>query len=147
MSSKTIAVLLAAIAVSGCGTPQVALEKLPPPDAANAGDVVLARPRHFIADDIVYVVNVDNKDVAQLGDRQHQRFKLPAGNHRIAIRCFGMISGWQETAITHRVVAGRTAYLAVAPKQGCASVDTVPESEGMKLLSNTAPRPDWHDGL
>ncbi len=46
-----------------------------------------------------------------------------------------------ETAITHRVVAGQTAYLAVAPRFACASVDPVPESEARKLLSRTIFRP------
>jgi hypothetical protein len=137
---------LAAIAITGCGSEPVALEKLPPVDPAEAGEVVLVRPGAFIAGDIVYVVNVDKKDIAELGARQHERFKLTAGDHRIAIRCFGALSGWDETAITHRIVAGQTAYLAVAPKHGCASIAPVPESEGRKLLSNTAPRPGWQDG-
>jgi hypothetical protein len=132
---------LASIAISGCGAVSVALEKLPPADPANAGEVVVVRPTAFIGEEIVYVVNVDQKDIAELGAKQHQRFKLPAGDHRIAIRCFGALSGWSETAVTHRVVAGQTAYLAVAPKQACASVDPVPESEGRKLLSNTASGP------
>jgi hypothetical protein len=143
---KTLLCALAAIVVSGCGTPQLALEQLPPTDPSNAGEVVLVRPRAFIGEDIVFVVNVDKKDVAQLGDRQHQRLKLPAGEHRIAIRCFGVLSGWEESAITHPVVAGQAAYLAVAPKHSCASVAPVPESEGSKLLSNTVPRPGWQDG-
>jgi hypothetical protein len=141
MGSKPIVVLLSLIAMAGCGSEPLAFEKLPAVDAADAGEVVLARPKAFIAEDIVYVVNVDKKDVAELAERQHQRFKLPAGEHRIAIRCFGALSGWEESAITHRVVAGQTAYLAVAPKHGCASVAPVPELEGRKLLSNTASRP------
>ena len=132
---------LAAIAISGCGTEPVALEKLPPADPASAGEVVLVRPSAFIGEEIVYVVNVDNKDVAQLRARRHRRFNLAAGEHRIALRCYGALSGWSETAITHRVVTGQTAYLAVAPKQACASIDAVPEREGRKLLSNTVPGP------
>ena len=143
---QTLLCALAAIAISGCGSEPVALEKLPAADPANAGEVVLVRPSAFIGEDIVYAVNVDKADIAELGARQHQRFKLSAGEHRIAIRCFGALSGWDETAITHRVVAGQTAYLAVAPKHGCASVAAVPESEGRKLLSNTAARPIWRDG-
>jgi len=137
---------LAAIAISGCGSEPLALEKLPAADPANAGEVVLVRPSAFIGEDIVYVVNVDKKDVAELAERQHQRFKLSAGEHRIAIRCFGALSGWEESAITHRVVAGQTAYLAVAPKHGCASLAPVPEREGAKLLANTAPKPVWIGG-
>jgi hypothetical protein len=140
---RTLFSVLAAIAVSGCAEP-VALEKLPPADPASAGEVVIVRTTAFIGDDVVYVINVDKKDVAELGAAQYQRFMLPAGEHRIAIRCPGALSGWSETAITHGVVTGRTAYLAVAPKHACASVDPVPESEAKKLLANTAPRPGWH---
>src|SRR5712664_969894 len=137
---------VAAIAISGCGSEPVALDQLPVAVPANAVEVVLVRPSAFIGEDIVYAVNVDKADIAELGARQHQRFKLSAGEHRIAIRCFGALSGWDETAITHRVVAGQTAYLAVAPKHGCASVAAVPESEGRKLLYSTAARPIWRDG-
>jgi hypothetical protein len=133
---------LAAAAITGCAEP-VALEKLPPADPASAGELVVVRPSAFIGEDTVFVVNVDKKDIAELGSRQYHRFNLPAGEHRIAIRCFGALSGWSETAIAHGVAAGQTAYLAVAPKHGCASVDPVPESEARKLLANTAPRPGW----
>lgn len=139
---RTLFYTLAAIIVSGCAEP-VTLEKLPPADPASAGEVVIVRPSAFIGEDTVYVVNVDKKDVAELGSRQHQRLMLPAGEHRIAIRCFGALSGWTETAITQGVVTGKTAYLAVAPKHGCASVDPVPENEAKKLLANTGPRPGW----
>lgn len=139
---RTLFSALAAIAVSGCAEP-ITLEKLPPADPASAGEVVIVRPSAFIGDDVVYVVNVDKKDVAELRDRQSQRLTLSAGEHRIAIRCFGALSGWSETAITQGVVTGKTAYLAVAPKHGCASVDPVPESEAKKLLANTGPRPGW----
>lgn len=139
---RTLFSVLVAIAVSSCAEP-VALEKLPPADPASAGEVVLVRPSAFIGDDVVYVVNVDKKDVAELGSRQYQRLMLPAGEHRIAIRCPGALSGWSETAITQGVVTGKTAYLAVAPKHACASVDAVAESEAKKLLANTGRRPGW----
>ena len=139
---RNVLCALAAIAIFGCAE-QVVLEKLPPVNPANAGEVVVVRPSAFIGEDVVFVVNVDQKDVAELGARQYQRLQLPAGDHRIGVRCFGALSGWSEAAITHRVVAGQTAYLAVAPKHGCASVDPVPESEGSKLLLNTGSRPGW----
>ena len=138
--------VLAAIAISGCGSEPVALGTLPPADPAIAGQVVVVRPSAFIGEDMVYLINVDKTDIAELRSRQHQRFTLPAGDHRVAIRCFGTFSGWQETAITHRVMAGQTTYLAVGPKHGCASVDAVTESQGKKLLSNTVPRPGSPDG-
>src|SRR5690349_4312932 len=121
---RTLFSILAAIAVSGCAEP-IALEKLPPADPASAGEVVLIRQSSFIGDDSVYLVNVDKKDVAELGARQSQRLTLSAGEHRIAVRCFSSLSGWSETAITQGVVTGKTAYLAVAPKHACASIDAV----------------------
>jgi hypothetical protein len=81
---------LATIAISGCGSEPVALEKLPAADSADAGEVVVIRPSAFIGEDVVYIVSVDKKDIARLGSRQHQRFNLPAGDHRIAIRVFGL---------------------------------------------------------
>jgi len=138
-----LACALAAIAIASCGAPPVKLEKLPPPaDAASAGEVVVIRPGAFIGEDISYFLNVDRQDVFELESRQHTRFKLPAGEHRIAVRCFVWYSGsWTEAVITQSVVAGQTAYLAVEPKHNCASLDPVPESEGRKLLSRTHFKP------
>lgn len=138
----TLFSVLAAIALASCAE-TITFEKLPPADPASAGEVVLIRPSAFIGDDVVYVVNVDKKDVAELGSRQHQRLMLPAGEHRIAIRCPGALSGWSETATTQGVATGKTAYLAVAPKHACASVDAIAESEAKKLLANTSPRAGW----
>jgi hypothetical protein len=136
----------AAILISGCGTPPVAFETLPATDPASAGEVVVVRPNTFIGEDLTYVVNIDTKDIAEVGSREHLRFKLPAGEHRIAIRCYGAFTGWAETTLAHRVVAGQTAYLAVAPKHNCASIAQVPEREGMKMVSNTAATPrGWRD--
>lgn len=142
LAVAAIAPLGIALVLSGCAEP-VALEKLPPADPANAGELVVVRPSAFIGEDTVFIINVDKKDIAELNSRQYHRFQLPAGEHRIAIRCFGALSGWTETAITQGVVAGQTAYLAVAPRHGCASVGQVPESEARKLLANTSPREGW----
>src|SRR4051812_15202537 len=140
---RTLFFALAAITVTGCVAP-VTLDKLPPADPASAGEVVIVRPTAFIGDDVVYVINVDKRNVAELGAGQYRRFMLPAGEHRITIRCPSVISDWSETAIAHGVVTGQTAYLAVAPKHACASINPVPESEAKKLLANAAPRPGWH---
>jgi hypothetical protein len=139
-------VFAVAILVSGCGAPPLTLEKLPDADPATAGDVVLVRPKAFIGEGLAYVINIDTKDIAELNDGEHLRFKLPAGDHRIAIRCYAAFTGWAETTVDHRVVAGQSAYLAVAPKHNCATIAAVPEREGMKLLSNTSATPrTWRD--
>jgi hypothetical protein len=99
-------VFAVAILVSGCGAPPLTLEKLPDADPATAGDVVLVRPKAFIGEGLAYVINIDTKDIAELNDGEHLRFKLPAGDHRIAIRCYAAFTGWAETTVDHRVVAG-----------------------------------------
>ncbi len=130
---------LAAIAISGCATePVTPAGKLPPiTNPAEAGEVVLIRPRAFIADETSFYINVNQDDIAPIRSGQHTRLKLPAGEHRVAIRCYSSLSGWRETAITQRVAAGQAAYLAIAPHKDCVSVEPVSESEGRKLLSRT----------
>jgi hypothetical protein len=134
---------LAAIAIAGCAPESVtSAGKLPPiADPADAGEVVLIRPRAFVAEDTSYYINVNAEDVAPIHSGQHSRFKLPAGEHRIAIRCFNSLSGWKETSITQRVVAGQAAYVAIAPDSECVSVKPVTEAEGKRLLSRTTFRP------
>jgi hypothetical protein len=136
---RNLVCTLAAIAISGCAAePVTPAEKLPPiTDPAEAGEVVLIRPRAFIADETSFYINVNQDDIALIRSGQHTRLKLPAGEHRVAIRCYSSLSGWQETALTQRVVAGQAAYLAIAPSRDCVNVEPVSESEGRKLLSRT----------
>jgi hypothetical protein len=136
---RNLVCALAAIAIWGCAPDSVTpAGKLPPiTNPAEAGEVVLIRPRAFIADDTSFYINVNQDDIAAIRSGQHTRLKLPTGEHRVAIRCYSALSGWQETAITQRVVAGQAAYLAIAPDKDCVSVEPVSESEGGKLLSRT----------
>jgi hypothetical protein len=108
---RNLVCALAAIAISGCAPDSVTLAgKLPPiTDPAEAGDVVLIRPRASIADDSSFYINVNQDEIAPIRAGQHTRLKLPAGEHRVAVRCYSPLSGWQETAITQRVVAGQAA--------------------------------------
>lgn len=133
----------AGVALAGCAPPQLAMSKLPPvADAAQAGEVVVIRPRAFIAEEHGFYLNVNQENIVRINSREHTRLRLPAGEHRIAIRCtHAFKEGWSETAITQRVVAGQTTYLAVTSKFDCASLDVVSESDGKKLLSSTSLRP------
>lgn len=134
---------LAAMAISGCGSEPVALGNLPPvADAANAGEVAVVRARGFIGEGFDYYININQINVFALGAGEHTRFRLPAGEHRVAIRCYSAwTAGWNEAAVTVRIAAGQTTYLAVAPKFECATVDPVPEREGKKLVSTTTFKP------
>jgi len=136
---RNLVCALAAIAIWGCAADSVTpAGKLPPiTNPAEAGEVVLIRPRAFIADETSFYINVNQDDIAPIRSGQHTRLTLPAGEHRVAIRCYSSLSGWQETAISQRVVAGQAAYLAIAPRKDCVSVEPVSESEGRKLLART----------
>src|SRR5258708_9389844 len=85
---------LGAIAIFGCGAEPVALEKLPPTDPANAGEVLVIRPRAFIGEDMGYLVNAGNTDIAELRSRAHHRLTLAARDHRRAAPRCSSPSGW-----------------------------------------------------
>ena len=128
--------------LAGCGAPELFIGKLPAVDAAGSGEVVVVRPTAFIADDYPFYLNVNQENIWVIHPRMHTRFRLPAGEHRIAVRCTSAYSSEiRETAATQRVVAGQTLYLAVAAKGNCASIEAVSEPEGRKLVSNTTFRP------
>jgi hypothetical protein len=136
---RNLVCALAAIATSACAPDSVTpAGKLPPiAISAEAGEVVLIRPRAFIAEETSFYVNVNHDDIAPIRSAQHTRLKLPAGEQRVAIRCYSSLSGWQETALTQRVVAGQAAYLVIAPRKDCVSLEPVSASEARKLLSRT----------
>src|SRR3989442_1173081 len=97
---RNLVCALAAIAISRCAPDSVRpAGKLPPiTNPAEAGDVVLIRPRAFIADETSFYINVNQDDIAP-------------------------IRSGQQTEITQRVVAGQTAYLTIAPNKDCVSVE------------------------
>jgi hypothetical protein len=136
-------IVLACLALSACAPGEIAMGKLPPvANAADAGEVVVIRQRAFINEEFPYYVNVDQENVLAIAAGQHARLQLPAGEHRIAIRCYGsLIESWKETVVTERVVAGQTRYLALKPKGDCVSLDPLPEAEARRLLPNTRFRP------
>jgi len=134
--------VLAAAALSACGAPEPRIGKLALVDAAGSGEVVVARPSAFIAEEFPFYVAVNDENVAALHARQHIRFRLAAGEQRIAIRCPNMLqSDLNERVTTQRVVAGQTLYLSVTPQGNCASIEPVSEPQGRKLVSSTLFRP------
>jgi hypothetical protein len=141
MKSK-LALITAALTLQGCALEPPAFGKLPPvAEGVETGEIALIRPRAFVGEEHDYYVNINNVDLAPLSSGQHARFKLPAGEHRIAIRCPALLSSnWNETAVVQRVAAGQTTYAAVAPKASCVSIATLSEGEAKKLLSKTNPR-------
>ena len=124
--------------LAACAAQELSIGKLPAVDPASSGEVVVVRPSAFIADDFTFYVNVNEENIAGLRSRVHTRFRLPAGEHRIAVRCTsGYTSQVQENATIQRVVAGETLYLAMEPKGNCAVIEAVSEREGRRLVANT----------
>jgi hypothetical protein len=134
--------LFALSSLAGCAAPELPIDKLPAVEAAGSGEVIVVRPSAFIADDFPFYLNVNHENILALGARQHARFRLPAGEQRIAIRCVSVVTGeTSEKATNQRVVAGQTLYLSVAAAGSCASLKAVSEQEGRRLVSNTTFRP------
>ena len=130
--------LVAILLLAACAAPELKIGKLPAVDPASSGEVVVVRPSAFIAEDFTFYVNVNEENIAGLRNRMHTRFRLPAGDHRIAVRCTsGYTSDVFENATIERVVAGQTIYLAIEPKGKCATIEAVSEREGRRLVANT----------
>jgi len=130
--------LFAILLLAACAAPELKIGKLPAVDPASSGEVVVVRPSAFIAEDFTFYVNVNEENIAGLRNRMHTRFRLPAGDHRIAVRCTsGYTSEVFENATIERVAAGQTLYLAIEPKGKCATIEAVSEREGRRLVANT----------
>ena len=142
--TRTFALMaLAAGITAGCGSNPVVTGKLPAVSGADFGEVVIIRTRAFIGEEDNHYINVNQENVLALESGEHARLKLASGEHRVAIRCYGdlLSTGTNETVITHRVVAGQTAYFAVKPRFSCASIDSLTQAEATKLLSATSLKP------
>lgn len=131
--------LLLALSLAGCGTSSGRIGELPAvTDATSAGKVVTVRVSSFVGAANGYTVSLDGKDLYGIGSGEHAEFLVPAGEHFIAVKCFGgWTPTWKEDSLKFRASPSETSYFAISPNLKCADIKAVAEADALKLLQGS----------
>lgn len=131
--------LLLALFLAGCGTSSGRIGELPAvTDATSAGKVVTVRVSSFVGAANGYTVSLDGKDLYGIGSGEHAEFLVPAGEHFIAVKCFGgWTPTWKEDSLKFHASPSETSYFAISPNLKCADIKAVAEADALKLLQGS----------
>jgi hypothetical protein len=85
-----------------------------------------------------FTIALDGNDLFRIGSGEHAEFPVPAGSHRIAVKCFG---GWtptmKEDTESFAAAAGETRYFRVAPSATCADIEAIGEGTAKRELGSS----------
>jgi hypothetical protein len=135
-----IKTLLAALAVgilSGCAS-SGRIGELPTIAAdAPSSQLVLIRVSSIIGATNSYYVALDGKDIFSIRSGEYTRFRIPAGEHFIAVKCFGGWSpAWKEISKGFVAVADQTSYFEISPNMTCAEIRQITTDAGKAEVKN-----------
>ncbi len=100
-----VSLVCACLVLIGCETTQSGAASAPPPP--NSGRLVVDRVANF-GSNLVLVLSIDGKDVANLTEGRNYSGYLPAGQHHITARVDPNMTGAQPARKTLNVKAGQT---------------------------------------
>lgn len=101
--------------------------------------MVVIRTSNLIGAANPFTIALDGNDLFRIGSGEHATFPVPAGQHRIAVKCFG---GWtptmKEDARSFTAAAGAASFFRVGPSMNCAAIEAISEATAKKELSGSA---------
>lgn len=106
---------------------------------APSSQLVLIRVSNFVGGANSYFVALDGKDVFSIRSGQYTTFRIPTGEHFVAVKCFGGWSPtWKEDSKRFVAMQDKTNYFVINPNLSCAEINSVPEEDGRKKMAEGA---------
>lgn len=136
---KTLVASILVLGLVGCGTTSGRIGELPAvASGASAGKVVTVRVSSIVGAANGYTVSLDGNDLYGIGSGEHAEFLVPAGEHFIAVKCFGgWTPTWKEDSLKFDAKPSETAYFAISPNLKCADIKAIAEADAKKLLQGS----------
>lgn len=107
-------------------------------DSTASSTLVLIRATNIVGMANSNYVALDGIDVFSIRSGDNTHFAIPAGQHTIAVKCFGgWTPTWKEDSKEFIAERNRPSYFAISPSMSCAQIERVSEAEGKALLTNT----------
>ena len=122
-------------------------------EGATSSQLVLIRVSSFVGATNSYYVALDGRDIFSLRSGQYTEFRIPTGEHFVAVKCFGGWSpSWKKESKRFVAAQDQTNYFEMSPNLSCADIDPVTAEEAKKMMtgstfispetvSNKQPRP------
>jgi TonB family protein len=135
---RTIACIAGALILTGCASAGHIGELPAIADGMPSSTLVLVRPSNLIGMANSLYIALDGNDVFSIRSGDNTHFAIPAGQHTIAVKCFGGWSPtWKEDSKGFSAEPDRASYFSVSPSMTCAKIEQVSEVEGKALVANT----------
>lgn len=136
---KTILVGFVVLGLVGCGTTSGRIGELPAvANASSAGKVVTVRVSSIVGAANGYTVALDGKDLYGIGSGEHAEFLVPAGEHFIAVKCFGgWTPTWKEDSLKFVANPAEVSYFVISPNLKCADIKAIAEPDAKKQLQGS----------
>ena len=133
---RTFVAVSFVFALVGCGTTSGRIGELPAvTNATSAGKVVTIRISSIVGAANGYTVALDGQDLYGIGSGEHAEFLVPAGEHYIAVKCFGgWTPTWKEDSTKFLANPSETSYFVISPSLKCADIKPIAEAETKGLL-------------
>lgn len=140
MKTSTLAFscLVLAVPLAGCGTASGRLGDLPPiTNQASASTITVVRVSSIVGAANGYRVALDGQDIFGIGSGEHAEFRVPAGEHYIAAKCFGgMTPTWKEDSLKFAAAPGARNYFLITPSGSCAEIKASNEADTKRHLES-----------
>jgi hypothetical protein len=129
----------AALCLTSCASGQIGT--LPTVTPTTEATVHVFRQSNLMGMLNTFRIAFDKKNLFNIGNGTFVTFPVPAGQHDIAVKCFGgMLPVVQTEDLQQNFAAGQEYYFAVAPDViTCASIQLYPNDEGPSMMAGLTP--------
>jgi len=136
---KMITIVLVFLVLGGCSTMSGRVGDMPTvTDEKSASKIVVIRISSIVGGANSYVVALDGKDLLKIRSGQHADFKINAGEHFIAVKCFGgWWPSWKEDSVKFVAKSNQSVYFEVSPDFSCAEIVKIAKTKADKRLSSS----------
>ena len=135
---QLLLVLCLAVGISGCASSGRIGEIPAVPLGQPAGKLVVIRVSSFVGVTNCYYIALDGKDIFAIRSGQYTEIPVGAGEHNIAVKCFGgWTPTWKEDSIKFVVSSGNESFFVVSPNMTCAQIIPSEADEAKKLMATS----------
>lgn len=123
---RLLIIIVFALCVGGCAS-SGRIGDLPVVAASGSpSQLVLIRTSSLVGVANSYYVALDGKDVFSIRSGEYTQFPISAGEHFVAVKCFGGWSPiWKEDSKKFIASPNESSYFAISPNMSCAAIEQV----------------------
>jgi hypothetical protein len=135
---KLLLVVCLVAGISSCASSGRIGEIPTVPLGQPAGKLVVIRVSSIVGVANSYYIAIDGKDIFAIRSGEHTEFTVGAGEHYIAVKCFGGWSPtWKEDSIKFSASSEKESFFKISPNMTCAQIKPIEADEAKKLIATS----------